>query len=107
MASCFRSICRLEVFWGNYLDVLGPPEEGSFVCTCCIQSGRGILSTLQMDYVVVLLVFDVNHFVALRTLPDVATAVGLVQVDAIHRELLVAVAAFLSLSLFLHFQLVF
>ena len=52
-----------------------------------------------------LLILYIYHFFAVPALPDVATAVGFVEVDAIDRERFVAVGAFLRLGL--SFQLSF
>ena len=49
-----------------------------------------------------LLVFDVDHLFAVAAFADVAAAVGLVEVDAVRGEGLVAVAALLRLGL--HFS---
>jgi hypothetical protein len=54
-----------------------------------------------------LLILDIYHFFAVPALPDVATAVGFVEVDAIDRERFVAVGAFLRLGLSFHLQLLF
>jgi hypothetical protein len=48
---------------------------------------------------VLLLVFDVDHLLAVAAFADVAAAVGLVKVDAVRGESLVAVAALLGLGL--------
>ncbi len=46
-----------------------------------------------------LLVLDVDHFIAVFTFPNIAAAIGFVEVDAIKGEHLVAVTAFLVLCL--------
>ena len=48
---------------------------------------------------VLLHLVDVDHLVAVLALADVAVAVGLVEVDAVHWEFFVAVAALLLLLL--------
>jgi len=48
---------------------------------------------------VLLLVFDVDHLVAIAAFADVAAAVSLVEVNAVGGERFVAVAAFLGFGL--------
>jgi hypothetical protein len=50
------------------------------------------------EYVMLFLVLDVDHLIAVLALADVTAAVGFVEVDAVSREHLVAVAALLGLA---------
>jgi hypothetical protein len=46
-------------------------------------------------YVMLLLIFDIDHFLTVFTFANVATAIGLMEVNSINWESLVAVTAFL------------
>lgn len=56
-----------------------------------------------------LLVFDVDHLVALRTFSDVATTVSFMEVDAVDGKTVEAVGTLLGLHFFhlVYFQLAF
>lgn len=54
-----------------------------------------------------LLIFDVDHFIAVLALTDVAATVGLMKIDAVDGEGFVAVGALLGLALHFHPQLLF
>lgn len=61
-----------------------------------------------MKYIVLFLIFDIDHFIALFALSDITAAVGFVQVDTVHGEGFVTILTLLHLRAFLHlFQLVF
>lgn len=54
-----------------------------------------------------LLIFDIYHFLAFGAFTNVTAAVGLVKVDSVEGEKFMAVGALLRLGALLHFQLLF
>lgn len=77
----------------------------SFACSFSTKLYHEIISMLLIKYIMLLLIFDVNHFKTLFALSYIPAAVGLVKVDPVCGKLFQAVRTCLSLSFFLHYQL--
>lgn len=98
-------ICIFWAFEGKLLHGWWKVRAQSSDCTWYILFYRETLSDWMMAYLMLLLVFDVNHFLAVLALADISWAICLMQVNSIRGEELAAIGTLLIFLI--HYSVIF